>query len=107
MAGFLRARVNGEIYLLDEALKLSLDKQKKHNIEIVVDRFTLSKEIERSRIRDSVETALKVGKGLLLVQTKETNEETKDLSPHQFTDGKGTPIREQTQTNEQNRVKNK
>ena len=79
MAGFLRARVNGEIYLLDEALKLSLDKQKKHNIEIVVDRFTLSKEIERSRIRDSVETALKIGKGLLLVQTKETNDQTKNL----------------------------
>ena len=68
-AGFLRARIDGQIYLLDEALKLSLDKQKKHSLEVVVDRFTLGKEIDRSRIRDSVETALKIGKGLLMVQT--------------------------------------
>lgn len=78
-AGFLRARVDGKIYLLDEALKLTLDKQKKHSLEVVVDRFTLGKEIERSRIRDSVETALKIGKGYLIIQTAEAGDKTKDL----------------------------
>lgn len=88
-AGFLRARIDGKTYLLDEALgrpasglalKLQLDKQKKHCIEVVVDRFILGKDIERSRIRDSAETALKIGKGVLMVQTAEAGDnKTGDL----------------------------
>ena len=62
-AGFIRARVNGEILPLIEAVKLPLDKNKKHDLEIVVDRFALGPDIERSRIRESLETALKMGKG--------------------------------------------
>ena len=66
-AGFLRARINGELMLLEDALQKKLDKNKKHSIEVVVDRFYLNKDIERSRIRDSVETALKIGRGLMVV----------------------------------------
>ena len=66
-AGFIRVRINGELMLLDEALSHTLDKNKKHSIEVVADRFPLTKDIERSRIHDSVETALKISKGLVIV----------------------------------------
>lgn len=66
-AGFIRARVNGKVMLLEEAAALNLDRHKKHSLEILVDRFLPSKDIERSRVRDSAETALKIGKGLLIV----------------------------------------
>ena len=68
-AGFLRVRLDGTLALLDEVLRCELDKQKKHSIEVVVDRFALTPDIDRSRIRDSVEIALKVGKGIMVVQT--------------------------------------
>lgn len=75
-AGFIRVRVDGEFILLEEALRQAqgladkkLDKKKKHTIEVVVDRFPLTADIERSRIRDSVETALKIGKGTVIVST--------------------------------------
>jgi len=66
-AGFLRARVDGAVMTLDDARKLSLDKYKKHSIEVVVDRFTLGDDIDRSRMRDSIETALKIGKGVMMI----------------------------------------
>ncbi len=66
-AGFMRARIDGVTMLLDEALARTIDKKKKHDMDIVVDRFKPGKDIERSRIRDSVETALKMGKGVLTV----------------------------------------
>ncbi len=62
--GFSRARVNGETYQLDEPPKL--DKQKKHTIEVVVDRLAV-KESSKRRLTDSVETALGLAGGLVLV----------------------------------------
>ncbi len=67
-AGFLRVRLDGETHLIEQALEITLDKKRKHSIEVVVDRFALGPDIERSRIRDSVETALKIGKGVLIVK---------------------------------------
>ncbi|WP_243057768.1 excinuclease ABC subunit UvrA [Nocardioides sp. SR21] len=61
--GFSRARVNGETYSLDEPPKL--DKQKKHTIEVVVDRLAV-KESSKRRLTDSVETALQLAGGLVL-----------------------------------------
>lgn len=43
------------------------DKYKKHSVEVVVDRFMLGDDIDRARIRDSIETALKIGKGVMMV----------------------------------------
>jgi len=63
-AGFLRARVDGRIYELTERIKL--DRYKIHHIEAVVDRLTINPGIKR-RLTDSVETALKVGKGIVIV----------------------------------------
>ncbi|MGZ4470611.1 MAG: excinuclease ABC subunit UvrA [Nocardioidaceae bacterium] len=61
--GFSRARVNGETHTLDEPPKL--DKQKKHTIEVVVDRLAV-KESSKRRLTDSVETALGLAGGLVV-----------------------------------------
>lgn len=63
-SGFVRARVDGIIYDLSE--KIELEKNKKHNIEIVVDRLVIKDGI-RSRLSDSVETAAKLAGGLTIV----------------------------------------
>ncbi len=72
-AGFVRVRVDGKIYSLDD--EITLDRYKIHNIEAVVDRLVIrntgDEEEQRaflSRLTDSVETALKVGEGYLIVQ---------------------------------------
>jgi excinuclease ABC subunit A len=69
-AGFVRVRIDGDIYLIEEATAKDLDKQKKHSIEAVVDRLVLNKELDRSRLVDSLETALKLGKGIVIVSIK-------------------------------------
>ncbi|MBO4897760.1 MAG: excinuclease ABC subunit UvrA [Clostridia bacterium] len=62
--GFVRCRVNGEMRLLEE--EISLEKTKKHNIEIVVDRIIIKEGIQQ-RVTDSLETALKLAGGLVSV----------------------------------------
>ncbi len=62
--GFVRARVDGNVVLLTD--DLSLDRQMRHNIEVVVDRLTAGPNI-RGRLAESVDTALAVGKGSLIV----------------------------------------
>jgi len=62
--GFVRARVNGEVVVLDDAPSLAL--RKKHSIEAVVDRFKVREDI-RQRLAESFETALRLGEGLALV----------------------------------------
>lgn len=63
--GFVRARIDGEIYDLSED-EIKLEKNVKHNIEAVVDRIIIKDGIE-GRLTDSLETALKLGEGLALV----------------------------------------
>ena len=62
--GFVRARIDGEIYDLQEE-EINLDKNKKHTIEVVVDRLIIKEGIE-TRLTDSVETALRLSDGLLI-----------------------------------------
>ena len=69
--GFARARVDGVIYALDEFPEL--EKNIKHNIEIVVDRLVLSKEM-RTRLAQSVEQALEMTSGILEILNDETGE---------------------------------
>ena len=64
-SGFVRVRIDGIIYDLSEVGKL--EKNKKHNIEVVVDRLVMKLSI-RSRLADSVETATKLSGGLLVVE---------------------------------------
>jgi len=68
--GFVRVRIDGIIYRVDEALGKTLDRKKKHNIEVVVDRLILDKELDKSRLVDSLETALKLGKGIVIINRK-------------------------------------
>ena len=63
--GYVRIRVDGEVRELEE--EIVLDKQKKHDIEVVVDRLVL-REDSRTRLADSIETALKLSEGLVLVE---------------------------------------
>ncbi len=62
--GFVRARIDGAVRQLDE--EIDLDKQKKHSIEIVVDRLVVAPDL-KGRLTDSVETALAAADGLLVV----------------------------------------
>lgn len=61
--GFVRVRVDKKIYTLEEEIKL--EKNKKHDIEVVVDRLILK--VQRSRLADSIETALKLSKGTVFI----------------------------------------
>jgi excinuclease ABC subunit A len=71
--GYPRLRIDGEVYLTEEIPKL--DKNKKHTIEIIVDRITIKEGI-RTRINDSVEQALKLSDGVVIVNLVE---EGKDI----------------------------
>jgi len=70
--GFLRVRVDGELHQLDETIKL--DKYKKHNIEVVVDRLVAGPDI-RERLTDSLETALNLASGIVLIDLGEKGEQ--------------------------------
>jgi len=89
-SGFVRVRIDGEVYNVLELPEL--DKNKKHDIEIVVDRLVVKnfkkmyeelssgEKIEvpnpdRSRLADSIETTLKFGEGIMLIQNNDTKEE--------------------------------
>ncbi|MDR0956451.1 MAG: excinuclease ABC subunit UvrA [Endomicrobium sp.] len=62
--GYSRVKVDNNFFMLDEVIKL--DRYKKHNIDILVDRIKLSKEL-RSRVASSIETALEESQGLVVV----------------------------------------
>lgn len=94
-SGFVRVRVDGSIYDLSEEIKM--EKNKKHNIEVVVDRLVVSESI-RSRLTDSIETATRLSKGLVLCDVIDGFEELfsldyacpehgvsiEEMSPHMF-----------------------
>ena len=71
-SGFARVRVDGSLYDLTE--DISLDKNKKHDIELIVDRLILRGDVTR-RLTDSVETATAHGGGLAVIQRMDTDEE--------------------------------
>ena len=69
-SGYVRVQIDGNLYELSE--KISLDKNIKHNIEIVVDRLIVKPGIEK-RLSDSIETVLNLAEGLLMVDTMDGN----------------------------------
>ncbi|MCK9266670.1 excinuclease ABC subunit UvrA [bacterium] len=69
-SGFLMLRVDGKYYEIDKKIKLS--RYKIHNIDVLIDRF-IPQEEDRDRIAESVEMALKVGKGLLISELQGTD----------------------------------
>ncbi len=74
--GFVRARVNGRLYELDELPKL--DKQKKHSIDVVVDRFKVRGDLQQ-RLAESFETALKLADGIALVASMEEDDDSEEM----------------------------
>ena len=70
--GYVRVRVDGYLYSLDEVP--ALDKNKKHSIEVVVDRLVMKSDIRR-RLSDSLETALALGGGIAIVSLVDSGEE--------------------------------
>ncbi|HEY3346293.1 MAG TPA: excinuclease ABC subunit UvrA, partial [Nitrospirota bacterium] len=62
--GYVRARVDGKVHDLSE--DITMDKNKKHNIEIVVDRIVIKEGIEK-RLADSIEVALKLSDGIIII----------------------------------------
>jgi len=97
-AGFARARVDGKVYSLDD--EINLDRYKQHTIEAVVDRLVISQEggkeeqkAARTRVTDSVETALKFGEGYVSVNLVDKNEDI-NFSEHLACPEHGTTISE-------------
>lgn len=65
--GFARVRIDGTIMRVEEAREKELDAKKKHSIDVVVDRIVIDADMDRPRLADSIETALKIGKGIMVV----------------------------------------
>jgi excinuclease ABC subunit A len=90
--GFVRARVDGAVVDLSREIP-ALDKQKKHSIDVLVDRLVVKPGLEK-RLADSLETALKVGSGLVVAAPEGLPEET--LSQHFACADCGTSLTEIT-----------
>ncbi|HET6596007.1 MAG TPA: excinuclease ABC subunit UvrA [Anaerolineales bacterium] len=97
-AGFARARVDGQVHSLDD--EITLDRYKQHTIEAVVDRLVISREGDkeeqkaaRTRVTDSVETALKFGEGYVTINLVDKNEDL-NYSEHLACPEHGTTISE-------------
>ncbi len=73
-SGFVRVRVDGEVKRVEDAAELNLDKQKRHSIEIIVDRIVLKNE-NRKRIAESVDTASVLTDGLVGILREDKTEE--------------------------------
>ncbi len=77
--GFIRARINGEVYELDDPPKLDL--RRKHNIDAIIDRFKIKKDLKQ-RLAESFETALKLADGVARI----TNMDDTDAEELVFSD---------------------
>ena len=102
-AGFVRVRVNGEVRQVDE--EIELDRYKNHTIEAVVDRLIIRYDLDdeseeakadRTRLTDSVETALALGSGIVIINdvTNRDNETDQLYSEHLYCPYDGTSIPE-------------
>ena len=69
-AGFARVRIDKITYHIEEALQVELDKNKKHSIDVVVDRMDVCDDIDKIRLVDSIQIGLKLGKGTVIVSIK-------------------------------------
>ncbi|MFA5031093.1 MAG: excinuclease ABC subunit UvrA, partial [Patescibacteria group bacterium] len=74
-AGYVRVRLDDTTSTLDDAESIPIEKQKKHNLDVVVDRLTIGPELEKQRLHDSLESALDVGNGLVMIHRDDTQED--------------------------------
>ncbi len=80
-SGYVRVRVDGILYPIEEAEDLTLDKKRKHNIDIVVDRLVIDAKIDKQRLHESIETAVDLSDGLVIIHNSD-KEEDELLSEH-------------------------
>ncbi|NCC70457.1 excinuclease ABC subunit UvrA [bacterium] len=80
--GYVRVRIDSIIYDIEEALNLNIEKNKKHFLEIVIDRLILEENInkeeekeEKERVRNSIETALELGDGVIIINFPKENKD--------------------------------
>lgn len=81
-SGYVRLRIDDVMMPIEEAEDLALDKKKKHSIDIVIDRLTINASADKERLAESLETALELGNGLVLVH--DTTTETDRLYSERF-----------------------
>ncbi|CAG0935857.1 UvrABC system protein A [Thermoflexales bacterium] len=81
-AGYVRVRVDGKLYDVNETIEL--DRYKNHTIEAVVDRLVIKSDLERSRLADSIETALRLGDGMVIVNDVTDKEPTDRIFSEKF-----------------------
>ena len=75
-AGYARVRIDHNVYSLEEAEDLSLDKNKKHCLEVVIDRLVIEKnKALKQRLTESLETALDLGEGIIYIQKGEDDQD--------------------------------
>ena len=87
--GFLRVRFDGLVMRIEEALEAKTDPKKRHFLEIVVDRLALDEEIDRARLADSLETALRKGEGICVAALEKKNGGWED---HLFSENFACPV---------------
>jgi excinuclease ABC subunit A len=71
--GFARVRVNGELFNLEDADDIKLERYEKHDIEVVIDRIAIKPDVTQ-RVADSVQTALQMGEGIMMVEVVSAGE---------------------------------
>lgn len=71
--GFLRIRLDGGLMRVEEALDLDVDPKKRHSIDVVIDRIFTGRDLEKNRLRDSLETALGLAKGVVVIAPDDKN----------------------------------
>jgi excinuclease ABC subunit A len=81
-AGYVRVRVDGELRDVNDAIEL--DRYKNHTIEAVVDRLIIKPDLERSRLADSIETALRLGDGMVIINDVTDKEPTDRIFSEKF-----------------------
>jgi len=74
-AGYVRVRFDNVVYTVEEAEDMEVDKKKKHTVEVVVDRLTTGRELDRKRLIESLESALELGDGLVIIQRLDTEKD--------------------------------
>ena len=83
-AGFLRARVDGTTMTIAEALDKELDPKKAHSIDVLVDKMKMGSDVDKIRLLDSIETALKVGKGTMLALDNKNGKSEEHIYSEKF-----------------------
>ncbi len=98
-AGYSRVRFDGKIYPLEEVEEMKVDKQKKHSVEIIIDRVKASKNKEDlSRLTEGVEKALDLGNGLVTITLKNTPVASLGKDEKSLKNNNGLSIKNSTKT---------